>query len=114
MNVSNPSRSTTLASDCRVATGFWPRARGLLFSGPLVEGQGLLLDPCQSVHTVLMGYPIDVLFLDKENRVAHLIHAMPPYRASRFVWRARSVLELPAGTVAKTGTAVGDTLVLQP
>ena len=113
MNVSNPNRGVVLAGDCRVATGFWPRARGLLFSSPLLEGQGLWLDPCQSVHTILMGYPIDVLFLDKENRVAHLIQAMPPYRASRFVWRARSVLELPAGTVARTRTAVGDQLLLR-
>lgn len=113
MIVRNQTRGTTLADRCRMARGFWPRLRGLLFTKPLAEGEGLLIDPCQSVHTVMMSYPIDVLFLNKQGRVAHLIDAMAPYRASRFVWSARSVLELPAGTARQTRTTVGDLLLVE-
>jgi uncharacterized protein len=112
--VKNLTRGNLVADQCRLAEGFWPRLRGLLFTRPLGEGEGLLIDPCQSVHTVMMGYSIDVLFLDKNGRVAHLIDAMRPYRASKFVWSARSVLELPAGTAARTRTAVGDLLLVEP
>ncbi|MHB1132083.1 MAG: DUF192 domain-containing protein [Chloroflexota bacterium] len=113
MRIRNLDNGTVLASDCRLAKGFWARTRGLLFSPPLEEGEGLLIQPCQSVHTVMMGYPIDVLFLDKDARIAHLIRSMPPYRASRLVWKARSVLELPAGTAERTATTVGDRLTLE-
>ena len=114
MKVVNQQRTTVLAHNCRLAKSFWARSRGLLFSAPLAAGEGLLIEPCNSVHTVMMGYPIDVLFLEKDGRIAHLIKAMPPYRASRIVWRAHSTLELPAGTAERTGTVVGDRLVLEP
>ncbi len=114
MKVVNLSRSVTLVDSGRLATSYWERTRGLLFRPPLAEGEGLLLRPCQAVHTFLMSFPIDVLFLDKHNRVVHLIHAMPPNRASRFVRRAHSTLELPAGTIARTATQVGDLLSTQP
>jgi uncharacterized membrane protein (UPF0127 family) len=88
------------------------RTRGLLFRPPLVEGEGLLIQPCNSVHTFMMGFPIDVLFLDQERRVVHLVEAMRPQRVSRIVWKAHSTLELPAGTAQRTGTQVGDQLTV--
>mgnify|MGYP005840449991 FL=1 len=110
MRIVNLSRGSLLADSCRLATGYLSRTRGLLFRPPLADGEGLLIRPCQAVHTFLMGFPIDVLFLDKHNRVVHLIESMPPNRASRFVWRAHSTLELPAGTIARSQTRVGDLL----
>jgi uncharacterized membrane protein (UPF0127 family) len=55
-----------------------------------------------------MRFPFDALFLDRDGRAVHLIRAMPPHRASRFVRRARAVLELPAGALAENGTELGD------
>lgn len=113
MIVRNLTRGTLLADKCSVATGYFRRARGLLFRPPLAEGEGLLLRPCNAVHTFLMGFPIDVLFLDKQNRLVHLVEWMRPNRATWPVLRARDTLELPAGTARKTGTEVGDLLVFE-
>ena len=113
LRVTNETRGAVLAESCGVARSYWARLRGLLFRPPLVDGEGLLIAPCNSVHTFMMGFPIDVLFVDKERRVVHLIPSMPPQRASRIVRKARDVIELPAGISARTGTAVGDLLSLE-
>jgi hypothetical protein len=55
-----------------------------------------------------MQYPFDALFLDRGGRVVHLINAMKPFRMSRLVFSAQSVLELPAGTILASGTQHGD------
>jgi uncharacterized membrane protein (UPF0127 family) len=60
-----------------------------------------------------MCFPIDVAFLDRDDIVVHIAHAMVPWRFSRIVWRAGSVLELPAGILARTETQVGDRLRIE-
>jgi uncharacterized membrane protein (UPF0127 family) len=81
-----------------------------MFQSRLPAGEGLLIKPCRSVHTHFMRFPIDVLFLDRENRVVHVIPAMAPWKLSPNVRAADAVLELPAG--ASAGTAAGDQLEL--
>ncbi len=108
--VENLSKRKLLAQRTQVARTFATRLRGLLFRSPLAPGEGLLICPCNSVHTFLMGYPIDVVFINREKRVVHLIKEMQPQRISRLVRKAHSVLELPAGAVAESGTEVGDLL----
>ncbi len=66
-----------------------------------------------SVHTFGMSYPIDVLFCDGRWTVIHLIAAMPPNRLSRWVFRARHIVELGGGTV-DPDLREGERLLLQP
>lgn len=108
----NRTRNTTLVIRGAVAADWWSRLRGLLGHAPLQPGEGLLLRGEQAIHTFGMTFAIDVLFLDRAGRVVHLIPAMPPWRISPFVARARAVLELPAGIIAQTGTALGDQIEL--
>jgi uncharacterized membrane protein (UPF0127 family) len=56
-----------------------------------------------------MRFPIDLVYLDRKNRIRKLKSAVPPWRLSACLW-ARSVLELPAGTIRITQTQPGDTL----
>jgi uncharacterized membrane protein (UPF0127 family) len=65
------------------------------------------LEPCTSVHTFFMRYPIDVLFVDASG-VAIGRQTLAPWRISRWYRKSRRVLELAAGTLEKTGTQVGD------
>lgn len=98
-----------IVTDLRHADNFFTRLKGLIGCKPLQEGQGLLISPCQQVHTHFMAYPIDILFLDREYRVVHTIESLMPWRFSRYVRVASHVLELPAG--AAHGIHVGDRLV---
>jgi uncharacterized membrane protein (UPF0127 family) len=106
----NATRDACLAEHGRVADTFWTRFRGLLGTHELAAGHGLLIESCSSIHSFGMQYPFDALFQDRDRRVIHLISAMPPNRMSRHLFSAKAVLELPAGTIAATGTQRGDQL----
>jgi uncharacterized membrane protein (UPF0127 family) len=91
------------------ARRFFARARGLLGSEQLLQDEGLWIQPCASVHTIGMSYPIDVVFLDKTARVLALRSAVPPRRIA-CVFGADSVLELAAGAAALLRVAAGSRL----
>ncbi len=112
MIVCNLTRGTTLATSATEARGLIGWGVGLLGRRELPPGEGLLIVPCQSIHSCLMRFRFDAVFFDRDRRVRHLIEAMPPWRLSRHVWRARGVLELPAGTITVTGTERGDQLAI--
>ena len=85
---------------------------GLLGRRHLPTGCGLLIVPSQALHTFGMAFPIDVAFLDKSYKVVGIRRAVRPNRLTRIFWTAHSVLELPAGRLDETSTAVGDVLKL--
>ncbi len=99
--------------DARRATSLWARSKGLLGRKSLEQGEGLLIDPCSGIHMFFMAFPIDAVFVDKQGTVVHLVLGIRPWRISRYVLRARAVLESPAGTIAETGTHVGDRLLFE-
>ena|SRR5689334_1263531 len=111
--VRNDTRGRVLASCAELAGDSMSRRRGLLGRSTLNPGEGLWIVPSQGIHTCRMRFPIDVLYLDRKNRVRKLRPGMPPWRLSVCL-TAHSVLELPAGTLAATRTRVGDSLHFQP
>src|SRR5580704_13740860 len=110
----NRTRQTQLASALAVADTHWTRLRGLLGlrSSDFRNGCGLWIVPCRGVHTLGMGFPIDVLYLDRDLTVIDVRAAVPPWRLTPVRPRAASVLELPCHTAAETKTVVGDTIVI--
>jgi uncharacterized membrane protein (UPF0127 family) len=101
-----------VADAVRVADTHWTRLRGLLGTSSLPAGHGLWIRPCRQVHMFGMRYAIDVVFLDDATRVVGLAADLRPWRVSPHVGAATSVIELPAGTIAASGLAVGQTLTL--
>lgn len=114
MIVRNVDRGTVLATAAVEARSLYRRAWGLLGHTSLAPGEGLIIVPCASIHSFFMRFPFDAVFFDRGGRVRHLIEGMPAWRLSRPVWGARGVIELPAGTVAATGTQRGDRLEIGP
>ena len=57
-----------------------------------------------------MGFPIDVVYLDRAGMVVHVEHNLQPWRFSPIRMQAASVLELPSHTAARTGTVSGDSV----
>jgi uncharacterized protein len=94
---------------CEVAAGPVSRARGLLGKSRLESGTGLLLKPTFSIHTLFMRFPIDAVFLDRDQKVLDVVRELRPWRAATRL-RARSVLELPAGEAERVGLRVGERL----
>lgn len=108
----NVTKNTMLADAVEVADTSKKRRTGLLKHTSLPPGQGLWLVPCEGIHTFGMKFPIDVVFLDRRCKVLKIRPSMPRSRMSICFW-AHSVLELPAGTLAATGTVAGDQLELE-
>lgn len=83
------------------------RRGGLLKKSGLRKGEGLWIVPTEAIHTFFMRFDIDVLFLDRKKRVVKAVRRLRPWRLAAS-WRARSVVELPAGTIEESGTERGD------
>lgn len=111
--VVNQSKSTVVAEDVRVADGIWSRFWGLMGRKSLPQGSGLLLKPSNSIHTLFMRFPIDVVFLDRSLRVVKVVPEMKPYRAAMAFRGAHSALELNAGAAAAAEVEAGDQLALE-
>jgi uncharacterized membrane protein (UPF0127 family) len=116
IRIVNETRDRVLAEQGDLARSFWARGRGLMGRAALPESYALIIYPEWSIHTFLMRIPIDVLFIDRSDRVVGLRAAMPPSRPFAGVapWRGRYVIEMPAGVIGATGTALGDQLTLTP
>ena len=102
----NTTRGILLADRLERADSFLGRLKGLLGRSELAAGTGLLISHCTSVHCIGMAFAIDVLHLDRQNRVKRVIRNMWPGRIGPWVPGGASVLELPAG--AAFMTQVGD------
>lgn len=113
IRVVNETRASDLGGAVRVARSFWARGRGLMLRKGLEAGEGLFIDPCSSIHTLWMRFPIDVVYVDRRHRVVRLSEAMRPWRLGPVRTRGKYVVELPAGTIACSGTQVGDQLRLE-
>jgi uncharacterized membrane protein (UPF0127 family) len=114
LRVNNMTRDRLLADRAERATSFVDRFVGLMGRRSLAMGEGMHILPCNSIHTFFMRIPIDVAFLDREGVIVKQFSALPPWRATSVYFQARSVLELPAGTLQASGTQEGDRLVFEP
>lgn len=112
----NLTRDTILADTVEYARGPWRRGVGLLGRAALHDGEGLMFAPCTGLHTIGMRFPIDVVYLRLDEAggkiavVARLRSDLRPFRVALAV--ADLAIELPAGTIARTTTAVGDKIGL--
>lgn len=109
--VYNQRNNTLVGRNIGQARSFRKRLIGLLGRGRLQAGQGLWLKPCRGIHTLGMRCAIDVVFLDASQRVVGIERRLPPNRIRMQLRAARSVLELPPGTIRATDIRVGDRLV---
>jgi uncharacterized membrane protein (UPF0127 family) len=99
-----------LADEVNKAHGLLSRMKGLLGKNNLANGAGLWIPACNSIHTFFMKFPIDAIFLDKNMTVCALYTKLAPWRITKIVWNATSVLELAAGSIEKTPLGIGDQL----
>ena len=107
----NVARGTVLGDRIDLADRWWDRLKGLLGRENLGRGEGMLLRPCRAIHMLGMRAALDVAFLNSAGHVVALYPDLQPGSRTRWHGTARDALELPPGTLAATGTRVGDTIV---
>ena len=117
----NVGRGTVLATRLETADGLWARFVGLMGRASLDPDTGLWL-PGNGIHMMFMRFPIDAVFLGKpiaaEGSAQPVLSVHPGLRAWTglvpLIRGALGVLELPVGTIERSGTAVGDLVLLEP
>ena len=111
--VYNQTKETFLAFKVRVGDSFTGRLVGLLGQRSLPQDSGLWIYPANSVHTIGMLFTFDLVLIDKDFKVAGLKELLPPFRITRPNFRAESAIELPAHTIFRSRTEIGDQLVIE-
>jgi uncharacterized protein len=101
-----------VVEDLELAKSSWSRFVGLMGRPTLEKGRGLWIEPCNSIHMFFMRFAIDVLFLDRQRRVKKVMLNLKPWRISPIVFGARTVVELPSGTLSDRGL-LGTLLTLE-
>jgi uncharacterized membrane protein (UPF0127 family) len=96
-----------LGDNIEVARSHWERMRGLLGRDGLAPGGGMRFDGTNSIHMAFMRFPIDVVYLDRAGVVVKLVHDLAEWRFSA-ARRAKTTIELPAGTLRALDIRVGD------
>jgi uncharacterized protein len=84
-----------------------------MFRRSLPGGGGMWISPCNGIHTFFMRFPIDVVFLDRGQRVVRAYAALGRWRMVPLVIGAHSAVELPAGTLAGLALGRGEQLVVE-
>ncbi len=110
MKLISDRTKNVLVQDLKVADKPWSRIQGLLFKPMLSPEQGLALIPCNSIHSLGMRYSMDVIYLDKKNKVLKCTHDFRPNSLGPLVWKAKTVIEMPAGKLRGLDVQVGDQL----
>jgi uncharacterized protein len=110
--VYNKTKETFLAFRIDIADSFVGRLIGLLGKRSLKPDSGVWIVPANAIHTVGMLFSFDVVMIDKNYRVVSVKELVKPFRIILPKLRAESVIELPAHTIFRSRTEVGDELII--
>lgn len=104
---------TVVASEVGMADNYFKRLKGLMFKPGMERHRGLLIEPCNQVHTFNMKFDIDVIFLDRSFKVIYIEHSMRKGRTTKIIKNAHYVLELCAGVAKEKNINIDDVLSIK-
>ena len=107
----NLTKNKIVANNPQIALSFIERGRGMI-GRKFDDFDAMIFNGCNSIHTMFMSSEIDVIFVDKNNKICDLRKRVKPWRPFIRSGHALSVIELPPGVIEKTETVVGDVLNL--
>ena len=83
-----------------LANTFFARLKGLMFKKDLPIHKGVLLSPCNSVHTFFMNFNIDVVYLDQDLIIKEVFYNVSPRKVLPIRKDCKNVLEVKAGVLS--------------
>lgn len=110
--VTNVRTGRTVSSSIDEAKGALKALRGLMFRKEMSADAGMIFRPAKGIHTHFMRFPIDLIYLDRNDTVSKIRPAMPPWRFD--FTNASGVIEMNAGAAAAHDIQVGDKLTFMP
>ena len=108
MKIYNSTQNNLIADDATVAKSFLTRTLGLIPQKMISEAEGLIIKPCNSIHTFFMKFPIDVLFVGADDEIVALYENVEPWRILPIHFNSLYVAELKAGQISAKNIAKHD------
>lgn len=106
--IKNKSKNTIIAKKYLYETGL-SRIKGLMFNK---KAETLVFRTRFGIHTFFVKFPIDLIILDKTNKVVFLKESVKPDRIVLWNPRYDLVVEMPEGSIRKSRTKIGDIITL--
>ncbi|MEX0616324.1 MAG: DUF192 domain-containing protein [Candidatus Woykebacteria bacterium] len=105
MKITNLTKNKVIVEDAKEPKSFLARTVGLIGAKAPYP---LILNTRFGIHTFGVRFPMDVVIVDKENKVAATRENLLANRV--FFWNPlfEKVIELPQGTIEKAQISVGD------
>ena len=110
LRIRNVTRGTIVAERCDVAASYLRRMFGLIPRARLGEGEGLLLLRTSAITMMFMRFAIDAIAVRADGTVVACWRRLRPWAPVAWARGAASLVELPVGTIDRTGTQPGDLL----
>ncbi|MBI3034020.1 DUF192 domain-containing protein [Candidatus Woesearchaeota archaeon] len=106
----NTSRETTLSSHPILIQSILGKAKGLMFCTRVINPLIFVFsrERAISLHMMFVLCTIDVMLLDSNKRVVELKKSLRPFTLYNSRKRARYVIELAEGEIARSMTRTGD------
>jgi uncharacterized membrane protein (UPF0127 family) len=111
VRVVNRTRGRVLAERAELADNYWTRFVGLMGRRDLPAEGGLVLKPGGGIHMWFMRMPLDVIHVDKHDRVTHVLRGIKPWRFGPLFVGGKFAIELAVGTAEDTH--VGDQIEVE-
>ena len=116
------ARHASSAARVEVADGAVGQVHGPDGPAALRPGAGLWLPESNGIHMMFMRFPIDAVFVGQPDPADDGARPVVSVHRAAAAWTglvplvrgAHGVLELPVGTIDRSGTAVGDLVALEP
>ena len=104
---------------CTVARSPSEHARGLQGHPSLGSGEGMLFPFVPSrrgvkFHMGTVTFPIDIVFVDGDGRVARIEEVEPGQPGSWGIPQTSYVVEVPRGFCRESGVGIGDAIAIEP
>jgi uncharacterized membrane protein (UPF0127 family) len=109
----NLTRGTVLCQCVEEAAGALARGKGLMGRSGLGDGCGMLIGggpfiPVMWMHMFFMRFAIDIVFLDRADKIIRIKPGVKPWRLTAPVFGARQALEIATGAAARSFSQPGD------
>ena len=108
--IKNTTRRIAISKHCVICKSHWRKARGLMFTLSMKDSLLFIFEKEKrwGLHMLFVFYPIDVIFLDKDRKVADIKENFTPFSFHTPKKPCLHIIELPKGSVRKSRTSLGD------
>jgi len=105
--IHNITKQTIISAETFYAENILTRARGMIGRN-FGEFDGMLFENCHAIHTMFMTINLDVIFVDDSYKICSLYESLSTWLPLVRDSKAKTVIELPVGTIARAKCQIGD------